>query len=172
MKPDPLIRSARIALRPPFEGDVAAIAEACTDPEIGRYIPIMPRPYTVEDARAFVAAAREKSASGMGEELVIEDVANGELLGMIAVRTRDGESVGYWVRADARGRGIATEALTLAVRWARESHGVTRNWLTAHPQNRASQRVAEKAGFRRTAIVDHMPFADGEATAVRFDLPV
>jgi len=171
MKPRPVIRSSRIALRPVFEGDVPAIAEACSDPEIGRYIPIIPHPYTVHDARAFVATAVRQWGSGTGDALVIEDADTGRLLGMVAVRPRDGESVGYWVRREARGRGIATEALMLGVRWARESHGVTQLWLTAHPQNVASQRVAEKAGFRRTGIVDHMPFADGEATAVRFDLP-
>jgi RimJ/RimL family protein N-acetyltransferase len=170
MKPEPVIHSSRIALRPVDDGDVDAIAGACADPEIARYIPIIPQPYTVEDARTFVASARAGWAGGTSAELAIEERATGELLGMVALRLRDGESVGYWVKPEARGRGVATEALRLALRWASESHGVTRLWLTAHPGNRASQRVAEKAGFRRTGIVAHMPFADGEATAVRFDV--
>jgi RimJ/RimL family protein N-acetyltransferase len=44
-----------------------------------------------------------------------------------------------WVTHRARGRGIATRALELI----REHYRDTGLWLTRHPENVASQRVAE-----------------------------
>ena len=43
--------------------------------------------------------------------------------------------------------------------------------LTTHPDNRASQRVAEKAGFKRIgSTADHPAFRDGTRTAALFEL--
>ena len=44
-------------------------------------------------------------------------------------------------------------------------------WLMTHPDNRGSQRVAEKAGFRRVGLERHdPPFRDGTTEAVKFEL--
>ena len=75
--------------------------------------------------------------------------------------------VGYWVAAGARGRGIASSALRLVCDWstARPLQ------LMTHPDNAASQRVAEKGGFRRLGMAPHLPaFRDGLAEAVLFQL--
>jgi RimJ/RimL family protein N-acetyltransferase len=60
---------------------------------------------------------------------------------------------GYWVGKDARGRGVATRALRLLTRWAAEEHGLARLQLIVEPENVASIRVAEKAGFTREALL-------------------
>jgi [ribosomal protein S5]-alanine N-acetyltransferase len=60
--------------------------------------------------------------------------------------------VGYWVRADARGRGIGSRALVLVSDWA-FVHGYRRLQLHADVDNVASQRVAEKAGYRREGVL-------------------
>ena len=44
-----------IVLRSWREDDIPAIHAACQDPEIQRWIPLIPRPYELEHARAFVA---------------------------------------------------------------------------------------------------------------------
>jgi RimJ/RimL family protein N-acetyltransferase len=63
-----------------------------------------------------------------------------------------------------------SEALTAVVRWAEEQHGLSDLFLTAHPENVASQRVAEKAGFTKVGVVEHEPlFRDGTTHAVRFE---
>ena len=46
------------------------------------------------------------------------------------------------------GRGIASEAVAGLLDWAFLDHGLTRLVATVHPENRASQRVLEKAGFQ------------------------
>jgi [ribosomal protein S5]-alanine N-acetyltransferase len=57
------------------------------------------------------------------------------------------------VAAAARGRGLATTALRLVSRWAVRELGIARVHLTAHVDNPASQRVAERAGFRREGVL-------------------
>jgi [ribosomal protein S5]-alanine N-acetyltransferase len=55
--------------------------------------------------------------------------------------------VGYWVLPAARGGGIAVRALREASRWALEDLGLHRLELGHSVANRASCRVADKAGF-------------------------
>jgi RimJ/RimL family protein N-acetyltransferase len=60
---------------------------------------------------------------------------------------------GYWVKREARGRGVAPRALELVARWALVERGIARLQLHAEPGNVASQRVAEKAGFVREGLM-------------------
>jgi RimJ/RimL family protein N-acetyltransferase len=129
-----------ITLRPLGEEDVPAMVEAFRDPETVRWLPV-PSPYTENDARDFIRKARDASA--------IADVRTGELLGTIGWRWVDANvQLGYWVKREARGRGIATRALILLSRWALEELGARRVQLVAEPENVPSRRVAEKAGFQ------------------------
>ncbi|HEY6963298.1 MAG TPA: GNAT family N-acetyltransferase [Gaiellaceae bacterium] len=75
--------------------------------------------------------------------------------------------VGYALHPDARGRGLATRALVLV----RDYMGEPLELFT-HPLNTASQRVAERAGFRRDGVVENYArFRDGESTALKFVWP-
>ena len=134
-------------LRPFEEGDVPAIAAACQDPEIPRWTAV-PSPYTEADARAWLESDDEES-------FAVVDRVSGELLGSIGVRYFDGGigEVGYWVKREARGRGVATRALGLVARWALVDKGLGRFQLRADIANEASQRVAEKAGFVREGVL-------------------
>ena len=136
-----------VRLRPFEEGDVPAIVAACQDPEIPRWTAV-PSPYTEADARAWLESDEEES-------FAVVDRASDELLGSIGVRHLDGGigEVGYWVKREARGRGVATRALGLVARWALVDKGLGRFQLRADVANEASQRVAEKAGFVREGVL-------------------
>jgi len=136
-----------ILLRPFTDGDVPAIVAACQDPEIPRWTSV-PTPYTEADARAWLASTEE-------ETFAIADAASDEVLGSIGVRYFDGGvgEVGYWVRREARGRGVATRALELIARWALLEKGLGRFQLRADVANEPSKRVAEKAGFVREGVL-------------------
>jgi len=136
-----------VRLRPFEESDVPAIVAACQDPEIPRWTAV-PSPYTEADARAWLASNEEES-------FAVVDRASGELLGSIGVRYLDGRigEVGYWVKREARGRGVATRALELVARWALVEKGLGRFQLRADVANGPSQRVAEKAGFVREGVL-------------------
>ena len=146
--------------------DVDAIVAEFTDPEIPRFIPLVPRPYAREDAEWWVDRCANAWRDGSAYPFVIEDAGTGELLGAIEVRPESG-SIGYWIAARARNRGLATRALRLLCEWRTERP----LWLMTHPDNTASQRVAEKAGFRRVGLRPHEPhFRDGVTEAVMFQL--
>jgi len=49
---------------------------------------------------------------------------------------------------EQRGKGVATEAVNLLVRYLFETKRVNRIRLVIHPGNLASRRLAEKCGFR------------------------
>ena len=80
------------------------------------------------------------------------------MIGSIDMRiTRLGAGhIGYWMAANARGRGLATAALRTLSRWAIEELGLGRVELATDPENLASQRVAEKAGFQREGVLRSM----------------
>lgn len=61
--------------------------------------------------------------------------------------------IGYWVHPAARGRGVATEALGLALAHAFGPLALPRMSLRAAVPNRASRAVAEKAGMRLVGIL-------------------
>jgi RimJ/RimL family protein N-acetyltransferase len=58
--------------------------------------------------------------------------------------------IGYWVAAAARGRGVASRAVTLLRDWAAEELGLELIELVIHEQNALSCRVAERTGFLDT----------------------
>ena len=109
----------------------------------------------------------QSSVAGRGSvSVAIVDVSSGALEGAIEFRPADG-SIGYWVAAGARGRGTATRALQLICEWRSERP----LQLVTHPANVASQRVAEKVGFRRVGVTSHEPrFRDGITGAILFKL--
>lgn len=165
------LRKDDIVLRPFSAGDVSGIVEACRDEDTARFVPHIPVPYTEDDARRYVDETREWASSGDRIPLAIADAETDALLGAIDVRLGEEGSIGYWIAPSARNRGVATRALELLSRWAGREGGVNRLLLTTHPDNVASQRVAEKAGFRRTGVVErHLRFRDGTDQVVVFEL--
>ena len=164
------IRADQLLLRPPRPSDLRDVVAACSDPEIPRFLPLVPAPYRPRDGRKWLAqvARRWEDAD---PERTFAIVDHDQFAGIVTVRLTDWGSVGYWLRSEARGRGLMTRAVEAVVAWARREHGIERLFITAHPDNLASQRVAEKAGFIRTGVTVHRPpFRDGSTSAIRFEL--
>ncbi|MCL3820331.1 GNAT family N-acetyltransferase [Aeromicrobium wangtongii] len=109
--------------------------------------------FTTEGQLAAARAALEGHADGTSHPCVILD-DDGRLVGRIGLSSiirgaLQSGSVGYWVSADAQGRGIATAALRSLVQVAfgeLDLHRVQGETLT---HNTGSQKVLERAGFVR-----------------------
>jgi RimJ/RimL family protein N-acetyltransferase len=150
---EPTLSDGIISLRPFTEADVPAITAACQDPDIPRRT-LVPSPYSEDDARAWVRSMHRGRERGDLWNFAIADTESGELLGSIGIRLVDANGqIGYWVKREARGRGVATRALRLVSRWGLETLGLARLQLLTEPDNVASQRVAERAGFTREALL-------------------
>jgi RimJ/RimL family protein N-acetyltransferase len=150
--PDRPLSDGVVALRPWTLADVPAVAEACDEEEIARWMHQIPTPYGEADAREYVRSTQAAWLAGTGAFFAVVDSASGELAGSIAIHVTDPAlehvEVGYWAAARARGRGLTTRALRLISAWA-VREGAKRVQLRADVRNVASLRVAEKAGFRR-----------------------
>jgi RimJ/RimL family protein N-acetyltransferase len=139
-----------VALRPWRRRDAEQLVSCLDgDREIAIWLDQVPQPYRTADALAYLGGTGEST-------FAITDAATGRVLGSIGVRfNEDGDvgEVGYWMRADARGRGFTTRAVVLAARWAFARGGVARVQLRADTENVGSRRVAEKAGFTLEGVL-------------------
>ena len=166
------LRNNDVVLRAWREADAEAVAAACSDPDIARWLPLVPVPYTLADAEAYIRGCLD--ADAQRKPFAIADAHTDELLGSIDMnvnRWRTGH-IGYWVAPGARGRGVCTTALSLLSAWGFGELGLGRLELLTDPGNVASQRVAEKAGYRREAVLrSYLEYRDGSrADAVVFSL--
>ena len=161
-------------LRPWRDTDIGALVSACQDPEIGRWTSV-PSPYGEADARAYLLHRFDAIHAGTAAPFAIVHASSESLLGSIALnwldsKNRSGE-VGYWLALEARGHGHATRAVRLICDWGFQTLGLERVELLAATANPASQRVAERAGFSREAVLrSYMSGKDGRQDMVAFAL--
>lgn len=151
--PDPALSDDMVLLRPWTPADVDDIVRCCRDPLIPRFIPVIPAHYTREHARAFV----DRTVTDRELNLAVTDLRSGAVLGAVGVGIRPRDEghaeIGYWLAPEARGHGFATRALRLLSAWSLREPGIGRLELRAEVLNPASQRVAERAGFVREAVM-------------------
>ena len=138
------------------DDDVEALVEICQDSEIVRWIGVS-ADYGADDARAYLATRDRAAQAGLGAHLAIARRDDGALLGSISLLRfawpdRRAE-VGYWLGAPGRGQGHATRAVGLICRWGFRTLSLERIELLAAAGNPASQRVAERSGFVREAVL-------------------
>jgi RimJ/RimL family protein N-acetyltransferase len=147
-----------LVLRPWREDDAQSVYLACQDPHILHWMPSIPRPYTRRDAQAFVTGRL-----GLGpHQFAIAE--HDRPIGSIGIRVDDQKigHISFWCAREARGRGVATHALRLLCGYALTQLGAERLELIADPDNRASQRVAEKVGFWPEGVLrSHLLHPDG-----------
>lgn len=153
----PTLADDLVRLRPWRAGDAAAVHRACQDPDIQRWTRV-PVPYEQEHADGFVGTVAEDAwRDRTGVLLAITDLTGEEVLGAVSLLGVDADElvaeIGYWVAPWGRGRGTATRATVLLVEWAFGDGGLDRLELLADPDNVASCRVAEAAGFRREGLL-------------------
>jgi RimJ/RimL family protein N-acetyltransferase len=169
----PALHDDAIVLRPPEARDAAAITAAVQDPDIPRFT-MVPSPYTIDDAAAFIERSGAWWHSGDAAPFVIVDATTGTLLGSVGVHDVGLESssahVGYWVAVEARGRGVATRALGLVARWALEDLGLPRVEAYVFVESERSQRVAARAGFTREGIRAFVGHPTGRDELVVFSM--
>ncbi|HUA71593.1 MAG TPA: GNAT family N-acetyltransferase [Solirubrobacteraceae bacterium] len=153
---EPLI-DGPTALRAWRDSDLQPLVTACQDPEISRWTRV-PYPYGTSDARNYLLQRHDALHAGASAPFAIvlaED--RDHVLGSISLmrfswKNARGE-VGYWLAKDARGHGHTTRAVRLITNWGFVHLGLQRIDLMAATGNPASQRVAERCGFTREAVL-------------------
>jgi RimJ/RimL family protein N-acetyltransferase len=155
--PQPPLTDGVVALRPLGEQDAPAVERALEDAEIGRWFDNSR--VSVQDVVARSAGRWETSEAA---EFAIVD--GGRCVGSIwlHIGRNSRATVGYWLLPEARGKGFVSRALLLVTGWAFAELGMERIGLLADPQNAASIRVAERAGFKREGVLRSWADVNGE----------
>jgi RimJ/RimL family protein N-acetyltransferase len=152
----PRLVSQPIVLRRWTIGDLSLVQSASIDPVIPR-ITSVPTTDDPDEARAFVERQDVRPTSGEGYSSAIADAASDEALGQIGLWPRELEhgraSVGYWIIACQRRRGIASVALRAISEWGLGLPGIDRLELYVEPWNEGSYRTAERVGYKREVLL-------------------
>ena len=166
-----------VRIRPYRDDDVSPLYEAVQGSikALSAWLVWAQGGYTRSDAEAWVASRAQAWATGDAYSFVVEGAADGRFLGGVGLnQVHDAPpmaNLGYWVRTDATGNGIATTAARLAARFGFEGLGLQRIEITVPIGHRASARVAEKLGARREGVLRHRLRLHGTpAGAVLFGL--
>jgi len=152
--PDPPLSDGVVTVRPWAENDVDALVAALDgDPEISKWLELIPQPYRELEAKAWIAASNGMWREGTAAPFAV--LADHEVVAGCGVNWIDREhavgDIGYWARKEVRGRGYVTRAVQLVARWA-FACGCERLQLRADAENEDSLRVAERAGFTREGV--------------------
>ncbi len=143
-----------LLVRPWRATDLAGVHAAGQDPELARRIHL-PRPFGLAEAAAYLASAMATRIEGVGASFAIVDRATGELLGAVTRFGPEGHvaTVGLWLAANARGRGVGTRVCRLVIDWTFATTEVARIDCYIEVDNEPSLRMVERVGFRREGML-------------------
>lgn len=152
MKPPDSITDGVVVLRELRVGDRAATLLTMRDQVVARWLN-MPAVPGDRDFDSLLRVGRDGRASGDRIDYTVTEAGDDVSLGAVIAsrRHRDNWEVAYLARAEGRGRGLMTRAVRLLCDWLLQE-GVGRIELRTHPDNEASQKLAERAGFRREGL--------------------
>jgi len=154
---------ARGVIRSWDPGDASALAEGANNRKVWLKLrDLMPHPYTMEDAEAYL---RTVAADGPKLSLCIE--VDGKAAGAIGLNFgsdvhRLTAEVGYWLAEPFWGRGLMTEALVGFIDYSFHSFALRRIFASVYSNNLGSARVLEKAGFQFEGIMRQNVIKDGQ----------
>lgn len=136
------------------------------------WLPWLDMNRSAADSRQFIKGTLEQYAANKGFQTAI--VYRGQMVGMIGFHQFDwpnrSTSLGYWLAADAQGKGIITRACRYLVNYAFTKLAMNRVEIRCATGNHKSRAIPERLGFtiegtaRQTEwlydhFVDHIIYA-------------
>ncbi len=158
------IETARLVLLPIDLDDAAELWEAVDGSRwhLERWLPWVPFNNTPEASQRYAEACTVDWDAGRALRMVVRDRQTRQLLGVVGldscVHLHRSCELGYWLRREATGRGLMTEAASASVRFALERMGVHRIRCAAATDNFASLRVIARLNFRFEGIARQAEF--------------
>ena len=145
------LTTPRLLLRPPWPEDAAALHVAVAHWDVARFTARLPWPYTLDDARAYIAAAR---ADRRRADFLVTARGDGAILGGSGWSAPDDPAgdpdLGYWLTPAAWGRGYATEAAAAVAAFAMDTMRLPRLAAGHYFDNPASGTILQRIGFVAT----------------------
>jgi RimJ/RimL family protein N-acetyltransferase len=166
-----------VGIRPFRAEDVPALFAAARESiqELSTWMVWCHAGYSLEDSARFITQCEAGWKKGEQYSFAIFDAGTGTFLGSIGLsgvsHTHKVANLGYWVRTKKTQQGVASVATRLITRFALEEVGLNRLELFVPVGNKASQRVAEKAGARWEGLLrKRLMLSSGPQDAVLYSL--
>jgi RimJ/RimL family protein N-acetyltransferase len=125
--------------------------------EVSPWLPWCHTDFTIEESKNWIELCTKTWNDGSAYQFVITDSRDGSYLGgcgLNQIRPMDKvANLGYWVRSSRVKHGIATAATLLLADFGFKELKFNRIEILAAVENKASQRVATKAGALREGIL-------------------
>jgi len=158
-----------VSLRLYQESDIAEVTAAARESvaDVWPWMPWCHANYSEADAAAWIRATIIGHENGTSFDFAIIDAA-GHYAGGCGINQMNQftgvANLGYWVRSSSAGQGLAPAAVRLLVPWVFQNTGLHRLEIVAGIGNVRSQRVAEKAGAHRDAVLKKRTLVNGHPT--------
>ncbi|MBD9734312.1 GNAT family N-acetyltransferase [Streptomyces sp. H28] len=168
------LRSSRAVLRAMRPDDASAYVSGTTDPTVRRYAHLPEPEYTEASVTELIEGViRDGLERGDLAVLTVADPATDAFAGSLVLfgSQQDSIEVGFWVHPDHRGEGVARAALGLGIEFARRS-GLVRLTARTLPENQASQRVLEQAGFMKGGTTRDLAPSGQEVALVHYSCDI
>jgi RimJ/RimL family protein N-acetyltransferase len=177
MKKDITLTEGNVTLRAYRTSDIDSVHEAVLESmaELSPWMPWAHSDYSIEDSRVWVEQQPERWERGIDYNFAITDTSKGMYLGGCGLNGIQTDfkvaDLGYWVRTSRTKQGIATMVTGLLARFAFNELKLNRVAIVIAVGNKASLRVAEKAGAVKEGILRNgLTLPDGPSDAVMHSL--
>ncbi len=152
--------SERLLLRPFSRRDIDGLFQAvCVSKrELAEYLPWATKAYSRASAARFIKDSMQSWRETKAYDFTIRRPQDPTRhLGNVSIwhvsRTFRSGEIGYWVRSDETGLGIATEAARVVLRIGFEELNMHRIVVRVARGNISSERIARKLGFVREGVL-------------------
>ena len=142
-------KGLRLVQLTPSQADVLFALTDNNREYLGEFLRWVPCVKTVDDSLHHIHETLENRKNNIKYTYGIE--AGGEVVGDINLRNLQDDAlpaeIGYWIAPEYSGKGFTTRAVSALTELGMNSLGLNKIIIRANPDNIASNRVAEKAGY-------------------------
>ena len=130
---------------------------------------ILPHPYSVEDGRKFIETVLKKGLPTTNFAIAVDKKAVG-CIGVVVQEDvqRISAEMGYWIGENYWGKGIMSLAIKQMTDYVFANFEVVKIYAMPFDFNIASQKVLQKAGFEREAILKKAAIKNGEIVDLHY----
>ena len=138
-----VLTTERLVLRPFELSDSPSLQELCSAREIAATTLLIPHPYALEDAEAFIRSVERDTEFAV-------TLSDGTLIGAVALRVEaehDRAELGYWIGVPFWRNGSAVEACRAVLDHGFRVLRLNRIFALCFAENVGSRRVLERLGM-------------------------
>ena len=150
-----MLEGQKVSLRLVEKDELHMLKEWVNNPQfVGEFEPIS------QETLGDIEKQYESLAGEKGQWFFVQ--RDGTKIGYIAhFKSKGWTAIGYMLVPNERGKGYGGEAVQLMVDYLFLTKDIVRIQAETHPENKASSRVLEKAGFSKEGIIRKSFFSRG-----------